>query len=208
MQQLTAHRSKPRVYAFCRNLKKLDNRRRSFHSVVEGNARSEGDLTRALVDSGANTVIVSLGNGDSVADNDIRTASAAALVKVMLQEPFSHVKVVVVSSTGSSVSRIKIGLGIGKFLEYHLRHVLKDHTGQEAAFLNAIPDRTLIVRATKLRDYTAKPGKAVEFDDKVKSPSLQISRSEVAQYIAERLFDTYDEQVRGQIVNITSSSRR
>jgi hypothetical protein len=69
-------------------------------------------------------------------------------------------------------------------IEYHLRHVFKDHDGQESAFLdNGLADRVVIVRPTSLTDGKAN-GKIIEFDGAVKSPSINIDRGDVAVYVA------------------------
>ena len=84
------------------------------------------DLERAVGDTGADWVVVSIGNGDSIQKTDIRAASAIALTTVLLQPQHADVKVAVVSSNGAGTSQIKVGLGIGQLIEYRLRHVLEE----------------------------------------------------------------------------------
>jgi len=119
LRQLAAHPAKPAVHAFCRDAKKLDDQDQALcTSIVEGNARSESDIERALRSTKADAVVVSIGNGDSVAKSDIRTASAEALVNILKKPEFKQVEAVVVSSTGAGASKIIVGGGIGKLISY------------------------------------------------------------------------------------------
>ena len=194
--------AKLEVHAFCRNPSKITKEDSSLCATIcKGDARNESDIEDALKVTKANVVIVSIGNGDSVAKSDIRTASAEALGRILRKEDFQHVRVVVVSSTGASSSKIIVGFGIGSLISFHLRHVLKDHTGQEAALLSI--GRTTIVRATALTDHKA-TGKIVEFGDKDKSPTIYTDREDLANWVVQ-------EVVRGfkgngnRVVNITGS---
>lgn len=204
MRYLSKHPSKPEVHAFCRDPDKLcfqGGHHVCCNTVIKGDARSIPDIESALSKTHATMVIMSIGNGDDVSKSDIRTASAVALVQVLTSKPeFSDVQVVVVSSTGAGTSSIKIGMGVGKMIEYYLRHILKDHSGQEAAFVE-IKDRTMIVRATALTD--SKPtGNIKIFGDTDKSPSMNIDRADLAEWIVKQICDRPD-NVRGRVVNIT-----
>jgi hypothetical protein len=169
--------------------------------VYQGDARNAIDIERALASTDADIVIISIGNGDSVAKSDVRTVNARAVASAMKTPGMEHVRAVVISSTGAGTSSIKVGMGFGKLIEYHLRHVLKDHTGQESAFLdNGLADRTVIVRATALTDGKAN-GKIEEFGDKEKSPTIHIDRGDVAMYIAKEACNGVPV---GKVVNITS----
>jgi uncharacterized protein YbjT (DUF2867 family) len=205
MKQLYTHPAQPRVHAFCRDPKKL-NDLTTVHSIVKGNARDANDLKRAMQETKANVVIISIGNGESTAKTDVRTASARALAHVLKQAEFRNVRIVVVSSQGAGNSEIKVGLGIGALISFHLRRVLADHTGQEETFTTApdLQNRTLIVRATALTD--GQPAvKVVEFGDKVKSPSIKTDRSDLAHYVVGKVFAPSD--ITGNIVNITGMSK-
>jgi putative NADH-flavin reductase len=174
----------PSIFAMCRDPSKISvDAKACCTGVVRGNARDAKDIEHALKASNADLVIVAIGNGDSVKKNDIRTASAKALVSILTKSEHRHVRVLVVSSSGAGGSRIKVGLGIGKFIEFHLRHVLHDHDGQEEAFLSAMKNRTLIVRPTALHDNRA-TGKVVTFDDDDKCPTLETDRADLADWIA------------------------
>jgi hypothetical protein len=97
--------------------------------------------------------IVAVSNGDNVKKNDIRTASAKALVSVLTTTPgYPRIRAVVVSSIGSGGSKIKVGFGIGSLIRFHLRHILHDHDGQEAGFLSSMKERTYIVCPTGLTE--------------------------------------------------------
>ena len=100
---------RPAIHAFCRNKNKLaaEDAAKCTH-IWEGDARKAQDLERVLVQSGADTVIVAVGNGDSVAKSDLRAANAQALASVLESNPsLDHVRVLVVSSQGAGASRIK-----------------------------------------------------------------------------------------------------
>mmetsp|Transcript_32447 Transcript_32447/g.53664 ORF Transcript_32447/g.53664 Transcript_32447/m.53664 type:complete len:230 (+) Transcript_32447:239-928(+) len=201
MKQLYVHHAHPRVHAFCRDPNKLNNTVKNCHSVVKGNARNSNDLKRAIEETKADVVIISVGNGESTAKTNIRTANARAMAHVLIQPQFRNVRAVVVSSQGAGNSEIKVGLGIGAIVSFHLRHVLADHTGQEQVLTaDGLKSRTLIVRATALTDDQP-AAKVVEFGDKVKSPSIKTDRSDLARYVVDKIFGPYE--YGGQIVNIT-----
>jgi hypothetical protein len=124
------------------------------------------DLELAFQITKADLVVVSIGNGDNVKKSNIRTESAKALVQVLVgQRGYRHVHVLVVSRIGAGGSG-----GVGKLNEVHLRHVLEDHSGQEAVFLSHMKDRTLIVRPTALAENKS-IGKVVTFDSTQKFPT-------------------------------------
>lgn len=187
LQQLAASDSavtatQPEIFAFCRDPYKLDkNVAYLVTGAIQGNARNPRDLERALEDSRADLVVICVGNGDDVSKNDIRTKNAQALVQVLTSQPqYDHVRVLVVSSIGAGPSKIKAGFGIGKLIEFHLRHILHDHTGQEYAFSKdpSIQRRTMIVRPTGLTEGQP-TGKVVTFGDVEKCPTMQTDREEI-----------------------------
>uniref|UniRef100_A0A7S2EVM8 NAD(P)-binding domain-containing protein n=1 Tax=Trieres chinensis TaxID=1514140 RepID=A0A7S2EVM8_TRICV len=205
VRQLAHHKNKPAVHAFCRNPKKLSSHDTTLcASVLSGDARSSEDLHRAVEETNADVVVVCVGNGDGTKKTDIRTASAQALVDVLKKSPYHHVRVVVVSSNGARKSRIIVGMGIGKLISYHLRYVLADHTGQEAAF-ETMNERTVVIRPTSLTDGKAK-GKFVEFGDKEKPRTIKIDRSDVAAYAVEEICGKTTSPA-GKVVNITGYVR-
>jgi uncharacterized protein YbjT (DUF2867 family) len=205
MKQLIAHPSRPQVHPFCRTPSKLSPEEvQHCTSIQKGDAREPGDLANALKNTKPTHVIVSLGDGDSVAKTDLRTASAKALVTALDKtDGMKEVEVVVISSAGAGPSRIKIGLGVGICVGYYLRHVLADHTGQEAAFLESdLAERTWIVRASGLTNDKAK-GKVVTFGDKEKPPTPHVDRADVAFYVVDAICKG-DGHVGGRIENITT----
>jgi NAD(P)-dependent dehydrogenase (short-subunit alcohol dehydrogenase family) len=184
IQKLADHSSQPSIHAFCRGATKVDTR---CKSVVVGDGRNSQDLARALRETNADWVVVTIGSGPDLSKgNDIRTSSAKALAGVLQTDPaFSRVRTLLVSSNGAGTSKIVIGMGIGAFISFHLRHVLDDHTGQEAAFM-PLKSRTIVVRPTELTNNAA-TGKLVEFGDTVKAPSIKCDRADLAEWIADAI---------------------
>ena len=202
LQQLIIHPSRPDISLFCRDPTKLEPEyQKRCSSIFQGDARNAKDIEHAITASDADIVIVAIGNGDNLKKTDTRTANAQALAAVMKQPGMEHVKAVVLSSTGAGPTEIIVGMGIGKLIEHHLRHILKDHDGQEAAFLDSgLGDRTVIIRPTSLTDGKA-TGKIIEFGDKVKSPTINIDRGDVAVYAVK---EACSGSFRGKTVNITA----
>lgn len=174
------------IHAFCRDASKLPSDSRVLcASVQEGNARDSETIEHALDRTQANWVVISVGNGDSVAKTDVRQVCAEAIVQVLQMPQYQHVRAIVVSSIGAGGSKMKIGMGIGHLVSYQLRHVLKDHTKQEAAFLESpVSNRTTVVRATSLVDAAATGKHLVEFGDRNKCPTIKTSRDLLAARIA------------------------
>eukprot|EP00522_Entomoneis_paludosa_P006432 CAMPEP_0172452560 /NCGR_PEP_ID=MMETSP1065-20121228/10181_1 /TAXON_ID=265537 /ORGANISM="Amphiprora paludosa, Strain CCMP125" /LENGTH=245 /DNA_ID=CAMNT_0013204631 /DNA_START=87 /DNA_END=824 /DNA_ORIENTATION=+ len=193
------------IHALCRNASKLgDFHRGLLDSITEGDARNATDIQRALEQSQATVVLVCVGNGDDVSKSDIRTANAQALVQVLgkkNQESMpENVRVIAVSSTGAGGSRIKVGMGIGKMIEHHLRHVLRDHNGQEEA-LQALPQGVVtIVRPTALGEGAPTMQALLEFGDLDKSPTIQTDRADLADWVVQEVATG---KHKGQKVNVT-----
>ena len=211
MTRLLAHSSTPHIHAFCRTKPNPNcDWVQACTSIQMGDAKNANDLANALTETKASTVIVSIGAGESVKKTDIRTATSQALVRAIEQTPglSNNIQIVLVSSIGSGPSKIKLGMGIGKLVEYHLRYILEDHTGQESALLNHtdLAGRTWVVRATALTDKKGS-GRVVEFGDREKCPTGQIARGDVASYIVEKLCDGSGGHVSG-VVNIDTSNRK
>jgi hypothetical protein len=203
IRELSNHESNPLIHAFCRDASKLTTYDKALcASVIQGNAKCKRDIEMALTKSKADVVIVSLGNGDSVAKSDIRTVSAELLANAMRKAEFRHVRALIISSVGAGSSRIIVGFGIGKVISYHLKHVLSDHTGQELAF-STHPElrvRACIVRATALTDNKA-TGKLVTFEDREKSPSIETDRVDLADWVTKEIFR--NSPLGGKVVNVT-----
>jgi len=204
--------SRPQISAFCRDPSKLDEDIKSkCTKIVQGNARNEADLKRALDESKADLVIMCIGNGDSTSKNDIRTASARALSNVLRNEnkqeqsssSYSHVKAVVISSMGAGGSQIKIGFGMGRMIEFILRNALKDHDGQEAVFLSkGMRHRTMIVRPTHLTEGES-TGRVIMFGNNEKSPTTRTDRKDLADWTVKQMMDETNVHFGSPPVNIT-----
>jgi putative NADH-flavin reductase len=201
IRHFAKHQTNPAVHAFCRDTDKLAEKDKALcTTIVQGDARSPIDLERALAETHAEVVILSIGNGDSVKKSDIRTVSAQALAQVLKKPQYKRVRTVVVSSTGAGNSRIIVGAGLGKLISFHLRHILADHTGQEAAFYS-LRNRTTVVRATSLT-YNEATGKLVYFQDRDKSPTIKTDRADLALWITEEVCGG-DKPVVSRVVNVT-----
>lgn len=179
--------NKPKIFAFCRDPSRMEKETKLLcDSVLKGNATSPSDLESALEDSGADCVFVAIGNGQNLSNsgNSIRTENAKALVQVLRKPQYSHVKVMIISSNGAGGSKILVGFGIGQLIAFHLRHVLRDHDGQEAIFLSSLQDRTLIVRPTALTEFDS-TGKLVTFGDTEKPPTIATDRLDLANWVVK-----------------------
>ena len=205
LRELASHKSSPSIHAFVRNKAKLSDSDRSMcETIIEGDARSASDIEKAIRSSKATDVVVSVGNGDSTKQSDIRGANAAALASVLEKKQYRNVRVMLVSSNGAGESIIKVGMGIGWMISHHLRHVLHDHTNQENA-LASIRQRLTVVRPTSLTD-DAPTGKVVTFGDKEKPPTIKTDRADVAKWIVNEICDN-GHATMGQTVNITGVSK-
>lgn len=133
----------------------------------------------------AKWVIITVGDGESLNKNDIRTVNAQATVRILQEPEFRHVRVLVVSRYGAGKSRIKIGLGLGRIISYNFRGVLADHSGQEKAF-RAIRKRVTIVRAFRLTD--GEPTRHLAyFSGRGKCPLLKTDRADLAAWIVREV---------------------
>lgn len=176
------------VHVFCRTPSKFSAADRQLcASVLTGDARNSQDVEQAMRESKANYVILATGNGADLKKSDTREKTGQALALAMAKPEFKHVKAIIVSSHGAADTQIKVGMGIGWMISYHLKFVLADHTEQEKAFA-PLMKRTLIVRPTALTDEKG-GAKIVEFDGTVKGPSINIDRSDVADYITRNIAD-------------------
>merc|ERR1712013_918574 len=190
LHQLSQNDSKPMIHALVRDPNKIAaNEKPLFKTIIKGNAREANDIKRAIDDSQADTIVIAVGNGNNLSKkgNDIRSANAKAVVSVLSQHPqYEHIHLVVVSSNGAGPTKIKVGMGIGKAIAFHLRHVLRDHTRQEEA-LQPLTNRTTILRPTALTDKPSKGIKPFYFGDDEKPPTINISRADVAAVVAEEV---------------------
>lgn len=195
--------SQPKIFAMARSPSKL-NGNGNVEAVYKGDARSQKDIENALAKSKASWVVVSVGNGEDVSKSDIRSSNAKATVAVLKKPAFAHVRAMVVSSTGAGSSKIIVGFGIGRLISFHLRHVLSDHTKQEAYF-KTVGTRATVSRFTALTD-DAPVGKLVEFGDTAKSPTIKTDREDVAKWMTNEMCG-HPTKPRGGFVNLTGVAK-
>lgn len=206
MARKLAKDSNVAVHAMARNPDKLATMSKLFESIVEGNAHSSSDVENALNETKANWVVISVGNGESVSQSDVRTSNAIATTSVLQKTAFSQVRVIVLSSVGAGLSKIIVGFGIGSLLAFHLRHVLADHNGQEEAFGALGAKRRTIVRATNLTD-DAPVGKLVTFGDTDRMPGSKTDRADRADWISDMIIGVKKIPQSG-VVNVTGYSSK
>jgi NAD(P)-dependent dehydrogenase (short-subunit alcohol dehydrogenase family) len=192
------------IHAFCRTPSKLSPSDKALCKTVhKGDALRVQDVEQVLAVTKANYVLLATGNGADLRKTNTRQMTGNVLATVLHKPAFEHVKIIVCSSNGAGGSVIKVGMGIGMLVSHHLRHVLADHTLQEMEFSNLM-DRTLIVRPTSLMDN--KSGKAlVEFGDKVKGPTINADRADVALWITKEIAKGGPSAFRNRKVNLTSA---
>lgn len=177
------------VHVMARNPDKLQTSDRTLvTSVQKGDARNAKDVEHALRTTEANYVILATGNGNDTSKSDTREATGRALATVLAKNDFTHVQAIIMSSHGAAETKVIVGFGIGKLVEFHLRHVFRDHTEQEAQF-DELQKRTLVVRPTSLTDD--KPindlDAIVEFDGQKKSPTINVDRSDIAAWVTREI---------------------
>lgn len=200
----------PAVHAFARDPSKLSASNTALcASVLTGDARSPADLTKAIQACKPAVVIVTIGSGKSTSQSDIRTACAHALSDSAdaLDET---ARIVVVSSVGAGGSHIVFKWGYGAFLSFLLRHVLRDHDGQEREFRRKFGEkgegkgkRLLIVRPTALTDDKAVGSeKLVTFGDRQRAQTTHVDRADISQWIMGEVCG--DGMHFGACVNITT----
>lgn len=180
------HQTNPAVHAFCHDADILDDKEKTLcTSIVQGDAFSPKNLERALAETRADVVVLSIGNYDSVKKSYIRTASAKALARVLKMPPYNLVRIVVVSNSGAGkASKIVCG-GLSMLISFRLGQVLADQTGQEHAF-NSLRNRTTVVRATSIMEKGA-TRKLVYFQDRENPPTIKTDRTDLAAWIVEEV---------------------
>lgn len=180
----------PKIHAFARTPSKLSERLQAkCASMVKGDARSSQDLVAALEATNPTHIIIAVGLTDSLEPTDVRTLSAGALVKALQEtDRISKVYVSVVSALGAGGSTIKLGFGAGSFIQWMLRHQLKDHDAQERILAEAFQgceDKLLILRPTGLSDSIKRSHVLVLSDQR--SPTWRLHREDLAQWLVSRI---------------------
>jgi len=204
VNQLIEHTSQPEVHLFCdkEEAELHDKHQEACASVYHGDSSRASDILEALKETEANIVILSVDNRDKVVTkSEFCTPRAWAVVSAMKMPGMGHVRAIVLSSFGAGTSRIKVRMmDYGRFIQRRRRNSLKDHSGQEAAFLvNKLNDRTVIIRTTDLTNGNP-TGKIVEFGDQDRAPSFRIDLVDVAMYVTKEVCEGL---MRGRTVNIT-----
>lgn len=208
LERFSRHQSKPKIHAFCKDLKSLPERGVDLcDHVVLGDATKKSDIEGALRKTKANIVVVCIGNGNNTSKTDVRTASANALVSVMSKNEYKHVRALVLSRLGAGSSdKLKSGISLGTFASNRLKHALNDHCGQEDAFWE-VAKRVTIVRPAMLRDSKKITGTIKELRIQDDNPKMaEISRADLASWIVEEVCCGIP--IGGRIANITGTSRK
>jgi putative NADH-flavin reductase len=180
------HQTKPAVHAFCRDADDLDDKDKTLcTSIVQGDAFSPNDLERALAETYADVVVLSIGHCETTSKSHSRTTSTQALAQVLKMPQYKRVRIVMASNTGARKFRIIVCGRLGILTSFHLRHVLADKPGREHAF-NSLRNRTTVVRATSLTEKDAN-GKLAYFQDREKRLTIKTDCADLAAWIAEEV---------------------
>lgn len=208
IKNAASHPSKPAVHAFARTPSKLPSDEEALcASVIQGDARKSPDIRDALAASGAGVVVITVGIPNSTKPDDVREATARALMDVVQPgSEYAHVKVVVVSSTGAGGTKIEVGMGLGMIISFVLRHVMLDHDNQEKEFKTRMGeeknDRLLIVRPTALTDGK-EMGDLCVFTPSERAPTSKVDRADVASWIINSVCGSGKDSCFGKEVSLT-----
>jgi NAD(P)H-binding len=163
IQQLAQHSSRPLIHAFCdEDAPAIDEENANLcHTISEGSIRHAIDIEEALIDSGANWVVLCGNSSDDYNLNrpkDHSTVSAKNLVHVLEHKRFHSVRVLVVSRIEAATEESNIRLSLrAKLGLMKGRQLLNDLAGQEKN-MRQIWNRTTVVRTTRLTDAPASTG--------------------------------------------------
>lgn len=202
----------PSVHAFLRTPSKLSPSDTALcTSIVKGDACLASDVSRALSTTGADVVILVIGVPNSAAPTDLRESSARALLETLREDArrFEHVRVVVVSSVGAGGSKMDYGWGVGSFMSWVIRNVLRDHDNREKMFEEWMKtdeernrERVWIVRPTMLTAGKPKGGVVVYGDGR--APSWWCDRKDLGEWIVKEVCEAG--KGFGTAVNVTGKS--
>lgn len=204
IQAGVSHKSKPLMHAFARSPEKVtDEIKSQCASVVQGDATEVKDIERALEETKADYIVISLAV-THLKQQDVREKNANAIAEVIAKgTKFEHVKVVIISSVGAANTKIDVGFGWGTFVTFLLKNALADHTKQEEALMKLNSDdcqRVMVVRPTGLTDEKAN-GNIQMFEDNKRAPESKIDRGDVAMFVVEEICK--DSEHFGMAINIT-----
>jgi uncharacterized protein YbjT (DUF2867 family) len=150
--------------------------------MIEGDARDEGTLIRAL--NGCDAVVSSLGTGVSFREVSLLTVATGALVRAMTRNGVR--RLVCISALGVGDSRGHGGFVFDKlFQPLLLSHAYKDKDGQEAAIRASSLD-WVIVRPAMLTNDPAR-GSVRAVTDLAAVNGGKIARADVARFVVEQL---------------------
>ena len=150
--------------------------------MIEGDARDEGTLTRAL--DGCDAVISALGTGMGFRKVDLLAVATRALVTAMTRNGVR--RLVCISALGVGDSRGHGGFVFDRlFQPLLLRHAYKDKDRQEAAIRASSLD-WVVVRPAMLTDDPAR-GSVRAVTDLAAVNGGKIARADVARFVVEQL---------------------
>ena len=150
--------------------------------MIEGDARDEGTLTRALY--GCDAVISALGTGMGFRKVDLLAVATRALVTAMTRNGVR--RLVCISALGVGDSHGHGGFVFDRlFRPLLLSHAYKDKDGQEAAIRASSLD-WVVVRPARLTDDSAR-GSVRAVTDLAAVKGGKIARADVARFVVEQL---------------------
>jgi uncharacterized protein YbjT (DUF2867 family) len=150
--------------------------------MIEGDARDEGTLTRAL--DGCDAVISALGTGMGFRKVDLLAVATRALVTAMTRNGVR--RLVCVSALGVGDSHGHGGFVFDRlFQSLLLRHAYEDKDRQESAICASSLD-WVVVRPARLTDDPAR-GSVRAVTDLAAVKGGKIARADVARFVVEQL---------------------
>lgn len=151
--------------------------------IIEGDARDEGALVRAL--DGCDAVVSSLGTGVSpFSEVSVLTEATRALLPAMIRSGVR--RLICISALGVGDSRGHGGFVFDRlFQPLLLRHAYKDKNRQEAAIRTSSLD-WVIVRPARLTNDPAR-GSFRAVDELAGINGGKIARADVARFVVEQL---------------------
>ncbi|MFZ1975424.1 MAG: SDR family oxidoreductase [Candidatus Acidiferrales bacterium] len=150
--------------------------------MIEGDARDEGTLTRAL--DGCDAVISALGTGMGFRKVDLLAVATRALVTAMTRNGVR--RLVCISALGVGDSQFHGGFVFDRlFQPLLLRHAYEDKDRQESAICASSLD-WVVVRPARLTDDPAR-GSVRAVTDLAAVKGGKIARADVARFVVEQL---------------------
>ncbi len=133
---------------------------------------------------GADAAVICVGNSALIKRETLR----ADVTKSVIDAADDNLRIVVVSALGARGSGFQLPFWIRHFALLLLTQPLKDHDNQENMIEQRIPQpRRLVVRPVQLNDGPATGRYHVCVE--CVTPSATVSRADVADFIADQLFD-------------------